>query len=245
MTVNTNAGVAAAHPQSQSQQDEEAAPEGQFPAFGLLVVAAGLLLVMRYRCSTKQPAPSSKDRAYAPVLQSGSGSGSGGGPSAAQISSPSQAVEAAGKAKAAAALAMAEAQASQADADALELGQLPLPSWSVVEVGDWVRDEVGEVSDVDAVVSAFAAAHVDGFMLSRMRDQEDLDDIVPKGKADRCVLCFTNTAPLCILQVRMRTSLSIILPHLYSTSLFYGLVVGKQNGSVHAGLRLSRRRKQR
>jgi len=54
--------------------------ENETEIFGLLVVVVVLALILRYKCSTKLPAPSSKDSGFAPVLRSsGSGGGGGGG----------------------------------------------------------------------------------------------------------------------------------------------------------------------
>ena len=47
-----------------------------------------------------------------------------------------------------AAAAKAAAAVAMAGAGELELGELPLPSWSVLEVGEWLKGEVGATEQV-------------------------------------------------------------------------------------------------
>ena len=162
-------------------------PSGNSDAerLGMVLILVIVALYLRYKCSTKLPAPSTKDSGFDPVLKASShGShGSHGSqrhhndllPTSLQgnlggVPSPpdTKAAQAAAE-RAAAAVAMA----STGD---LELGELPLPSWSVMEVCDWLKEEVGVG---EQVVQAFENANVDGFMLSRMRDAQDLEDILP------------------------------------------------------------------
>jgi hypothetical protein len=48
-----------------------------------------------------------------------------------------------------------------------------------MEVGEWLKDKQGSSEEV---IHAFAAANIDGFMLSRMRDVQDLEDYLPPGQ---------------------------------------------------------------